>query len=296
MSPPDAGTPHAAGLTLGAVQRHWAAQFAAAGIDTPALDARLLMQAATGLDAAQLILAEQDVLQADAAARFAASAERRLAREPVSKILGRREFWGRDFTVTADVLDPRPDSETLIAAVLPCLDDTPRQLLDLGTGSGCLLLTLLAERPQAHGLGTDISAAALQVAAANAQALGLVGRAKFAVSDWFGAVDGRFDVIIANPPYIAEAERADMAPEVLTHDPAGALFAAEDGLAAYRQIAAAAPAHLQAGGVLALEIGHRQAAAVTALVTAAGFAAVETLRDLAGRDRVVLARGGPREN
>jgi release factor glutamine methyltransferase len=202
----------------------------------------------------------------------------------VAQITGQRAFWGRQFRVTAEVLDPRPETECLIEAALALRWS---RVLDLGTGSGCILLTLLAERKSATGLGTDISAAALAVARGNAAGLGLASRAEFRLADWWQGVEGRFDLIVANPPYIAAAEMADLAPEVRLWEPAGALSPGGDGLAAYRALAAGALEHLGPGGHMLLEIGPSQGRAVPALLAQSGLDGAEVLPDLDGRDRVV---------
>lgn len=277
--------------TLGDAQRALARRLREAGFDTADLDARLLTAHAAGLDAAALIMAEHDLLSPDAALRLEAAAAARLAHRPVSKIIGRRGFWGHQFIVTDDVLDPRPDSETVVEVALDRLPDKrPLQLLDLGTGSGCLLLSLLAERPLATGLGIDASAAALDVAQANAAVLVPDGRASFACGNWFDACAGRFDLIVSNPPYIAETEAAGLSRDVRAHDPAMALFGGPDGLSAYRTLIAGAPLHLEVGGWLILEIGHQQATAVAKLLDDAGFATPLLFQDLGGRDRVLAAR------
>jgi len=258
-----------------------------AGIPDPVRDARLLLAHAMGIGADRLTLALHDPLHDAALARFDAAIDARAARRPVSHILGQRAFWGRDFIVTADVLDPRPETETLIAAAL---NTRFSRLLDLGTGSGAIILTLLAEVPHALGIGVDLSAAALAVAQENATALAVQGRVELIQSDWFDAVNGRFDLIVSNPPYIAAHEMADLAPEVREHEPRIALTPGGDGLQAYRVIAAGAAAHMTPQARLLLEIGPTQAQAVSQMLTEAGFAGVQTLRDLDGRDRVIQAR------
>ena len=266
-----------------------AARLKAAGVADPARDARLILAHALHLPADRLTLHLDDPLPPCAAARIEAALAARAARQPVSQIIGQRLFWGRTFHVTPDVLDPRPETETLIAAAL----ETPfARALDLGTGSGAILLTLLAERPRATGLGVDLSDAALAVARRNAQALGLTDRCTLRVSDWFGAVTGRFDLIVANPPYVAAAEMTALAPETRDWEPAAALLGGDDGLDAYRAIAAGAGAHLRPGGRLILEIGPTQGDAVAALVTDARLGAVARRSDMDGRDRVILVRAG----
>ncbi|CUH39634.1 Release factor glutamine methyltransferase [Jannaschia seosinensis] len=215
-----------------------------------------------------------------------AAIARRVAREPVSHILGRRAFWNHEFEVGPDVLDPRPDTETLIEAALTVSFD---RVLDLGTGSGCILLSLLAERERAVGVGTDISGAALAVAARNAARLDLAERAELIRSDWLAEVQGRFDLIVSNPPYIAEDEMADLQPEVREWEPQIALTPGGDGLDAYRIIARDAPEHLVPGGRLIVEIGTGQGAAVETLFGEAGLVEITRSRDLNGHDRVVSA-------
>lgn len=263
------------------------ARLTSAGVDDPACDARRLMEHAAGIAPGMLSVRLVDGLQEGALAAFDALVARRAAREPVSHLTGRRAFWGRDFIVTPDVLDPRPDTEALVAEALSAPFS---RVLDLGTGSGCILLTLLAERPAAAGTGVDLSAAALAVARRNAAALGVAARAELRASDWFAAVPGRFDLIVSNPPYIAAAEMPALAPEVRDHEPGMALTDGADGLTAYRAIAAGAPEHLTPGGRLLLEIGWTQGVAVAALLRQAGLSDVRVLPDLDGRDRVVAAR------
>lgn len=265
------------------------ARLAAAGVPDAGRDARLLLAAALGVDPMRLTLGLAEPPDAAALRRFDAALAAREARQPVAQIIGRRAFWGRDFRVTRDVLDPRPETETLVGLALGSSFGT---VLDLGTGSGAILLTLLAERCQARGLGTDLSPAALAVARGNAAALGLEDRADFALSDWFSAVTGRFDLIVSNPPYIAAAEMAHLAPEVRDWEPRLALTPGGDGLAAYRAIAAGAAAHLKPGGCLLLEIGAAQGPEVAAICAAAGLDSPRIHPDLDGRDRVVEARAG----
>lgn len=259
----------------------------AAGVADAARDARRLLAHAMGIAADRMNLHLADVPDAAQSAAFDAAIARRAGRQPVSQIIGQRDFYGRSFRVTADTLDPRPETECLIEAALA---EPFSRVLDLGTGTGCILLTLLAERPLARGLAVDISDAALAVARDNAEALGLTARAGFRRSDWFSAVSGQFDLIVANPPYIAQAEMAALAPEVRDWEPHLALSAGADGLDAYRVIAAGAGAHLSAPGRILVEIGPTQRAAVTRLFGDAGFSDIVTLPDLDGRDRLVVAR------
>ncbi|WP_323042240.1 peptide chain release factor N(5)-glutamine methyltransferase [Gemmobacter sp.] len=264
-----------------------AARLVDAGVPDAMRDARLLLAHALGIGADRLTLHIGDAVVPEVAARFQALVAARAARAPLSHLTGQRLFWGRSFRVTPDVLDPRPETETLVALALA---DPFARVLDLGTGTGAILLSLLADRPGATGVGADVSAAALAVAQGNAQALGLAGRAQFVQSDWCADVQGRFDLIVSNPPYIALAEMAGLSPEVRDHEPHLALTDGGDGLAAYRAIAAQAPAHLAPGGRLIVEIGAGQGPDVAAILTQAGFGAVAIHPDLDGRDRLVAAR------
>jgi release factor glutamine methyltransferase len=257
-----------------------------AGIEGAARDARRLLAHALEIAPDRVTLILPDAIEPSALAGFEALVDRRLAREPVSQITGRRAFYGREFRVTRDTLDPRPETELVVATAL----ERPFvKMLDLGTGTGCILLSCLAGMPFATGTGTDVSEGALAVAAENAETLGLTRRARFCRSDWFAGVTGRFDLITSNPPYIAEGEMAGLAPEVRDWEPRGALTPGGDGLDAYRAIAAGAGARLMAGGRLVLEIGPTQGVAVAALLRAQGFAEPDVRRDLDGRDRVVVA-------
>lgn len=258
----------------------------AAGVEDPARDARLLLAHAMGIAADRLMLHLPDPLTPAQETAFEAAISARAARQPVAQITGRRLFWGQWFTVTPDTLDPRPETEILVQLALerPFL-----KMLDLGTGTGCILLSCLRNMPMARGLGVDLSTAALAVAEGNARALGLGDRARFLPSDWCSAVAGAFDLIVSNPPYIAADEMAALAPEVRDWEPALALTPGGDGLAAYRIIARDAPARLMPGGRLLVEIGPTQGPAVAALFTQAGLAQVQVLSDLDGRDRVVSA-------
>lgn len=226
-----------------------------------------------------------DDLTPEAVNRLDAALAARLARQPVSQIRGWRDFWNHRFTVTPDVLDPRPDTETLVGVAL---EGPFSRVLDLGTGSGAILISLLAARPGTGGVGVDLSPAALAVAEGNARRIGVV--ATFLQSDWFDAVTGRFDLIVSNPPYIAAAEMAALAPEVRDWEPHLALTPGADGLAAYRAITAGAARHLEPGGRLMVEIGPAQGQAVAALFGAAGLEDIRILPDLDGRDRVVQGR------
>lgn len=257
-----------------------------AGIDGAPRDARLLMAHALGVDPGRVTLHGPDELTDAACTAFQAAVARRAAREPVSQILGHRDFYGRRFTVTSDVLDPRPETETLIAEALAAGFE---RALDMGTGSGAILITLLAERPSATGVASDLSPAALRIAEQNAVDLGVADRATFVASDWFDAIEGQFDLIVSNPPYIAADEMPDLAPE-LAFEPRMALTDEADGLTAYRAICAGAGAHLMPGGALMVEIGWQQASDVAAIFEQAGFAEVAIIRDLNGHDRVIRGK------
>ncbi len=263
----------------------------AAGIENPRAEARLLLAHALGLDPAALLGRAHDPADAPG---FAALLARRAAREPMAYVLGQREFWGQNFRVTPATLVPRPETETLVEAALEAFPDraSVRRVLDLGTGSGCLLCAALLEFPQATGLGIDASAAALEVAASNAAALGLGARARFAKGDWLGGVAEDFDLVLANPPYVAAAEMAGLAPE-LSFEPRAALVADDNGLAAYRAILAALPAVLAPGGLAILELGAGQARAVADLADQAGLEVAGLRHDLAGIPRAMSLSGTP---
>jgi release factor glutamine methyltransferase len=258
---------------------------AEAGVEGATRDARWLLAHALEIAPDRLTLILPDPISPKVLARFDQFVQRRCGREPVSHILGAREFYGRRFMVSADVLDPRPESEMLVEVAL---EDKPSRVLDLGTGSACLLLSILAECPNAAGVGSDLSEAALAVAIRNSERMGLTGRAAFVRSDWFGSIGDRFDLIIVNPPYIAASEMADLQPEVRDHEPRMALTDEGDGLGAYRMITAEVMKYLNTGGRLVVEIGPTQGDAVVAMFEAAGLHDVEVRSDLNGRDRVVL--------
>jgi release factor glutamine methyltransferase len=269
---PIAKGPIAEGETerLGEVVRRAARTLAEAGVETPGLDARLLLAAATGLGAAELISRPDGLIEQGARRRFEELVRRRCLREPVSRILGERAFFGRSFKITAATLDPRPDSETLIETALDLADANgwrSRQLriLDVGTGSGSLLVTLLAELPLATGLGTDLSARALEVAAANARRLGVLPRAEFEQRDALDGIEGQFDLVVCNPPYVATGQVSGLAPEVRDYDPPGALDGGGDGLDVFRKIIPALARVVPCGWVI-FEVGAGQAAAVADLL------------------------------
>jgi release factor glutamine methyltransferase len=253
--------------------------------DTPRLDAELLMAHALGVSRQAMLLSR---LSDPAPEGFAALVERRVAHEPVAYIVGSRGFWTIELDVGPGVLVPRADSETLIETAVAHFAGTvgPARVLDLGTGPGTLLLAALAEWPEAQGLGIDASETALGYARDNAARLGMADRAELRAGDWANGLDGQFDLILCNPPYIGTGE--GLGPEVREHEPAEALFAGTDGLDDYRRIVPDLPRLLAPGGVAAIEIGWTQGAAVSALVRAAGLAPA-IRQDLGGRDRVVIA-------
>jgi release factor glutamine methyltransferase len=263
-----------------------------AGVDSARLDARLLGGAATGESTAGMIARPQRRLSVQESGLLSAMTARRCAREPMAHILGRREFWSLDFEVSADVLTPRPDSETLIEAAVqsaPAAGE-PFRVLDLGTGSGCLLLALLHEYPAASGVGVDISPAAIALARRNAERLGVGARSSFTVGDWTTSIAGRFDIVVSNPPYIASPEIEGLEPEVSRYEPRGALDGGGDGLDAYRALLPLMSEILTPGGTALFEMGAGQGEAVSSLAQACGLV-IEGLRpDMAGIPRVAIMR------
>jgi release factor glutamine methyltransferase len=263
-----------------------AARLRAAGVPDPARDARVLLAHAASVDASRVTLIAPEEIAPEIAERFENLIALRAVRVPVSHLVGQRAFYGRDFKISRDVLDPRPETETLIELAL---SETFDHVLDLGTGSGCILVTLLAERQDAHGLGLDLSEAACLQASANAVLHGVHARADIRKSNWFEAAEGRFDLIVANPPYLAKSEMAGVAPELRLHEPEMALTDGLDGLSAYRVIASQAQGYLTATGRVLAEIGWQQGPDVAEIFRAAGWGRVRILPDLDGRDRVLWA-------
>jgi release factor glutamine methyltransferase len=270
----------------------------AAGVDSPAIDARLLLEAAAEVSRTDIITDPHRALAADAAERLEAFVARRERREPVSQILGRRAFWTIMLKVSGGVLTPRPETETLVEVALRAFPaERSFTVLDLGVGSGALLLAILAERPAARGLGVDVSEEALAVARENAANLGLAGRAAFLRGDWTsGLGGGGFDLVVANPPYVPTGEIAALAPEVRDHEPRLALDGGSDGLDAYRRLAPEILRVLKPGGVLAVEVGPGQAQQVMVLFREAGATDLMVHDDLAGRQRVVAGAKKPLGN
>ncbi|MGL4291927.1 MAG: peptide chain release factor N(5)-glutamine methyltransferase [Phreatobacter sp.] len=280
------------GSSLRDARRALAKAFAGKGLDEAELDARLLVKHATGVDPALPGTASDTVLDAAVVARLEDLARRRLAHEPIARILGHREFHGHDFLLNAACLEPRQDTETVVEAALALISaDRDVRILDLGTGPGTILLALLAARPLATGIGLDRSAQALGAAQANAASLGLASRARFVESDWGSAVDGGFDLIVSNPPYIPSATCEELEPEVRDHDPRLALDGGADGLVAYRAILADVGRLMAPGGHVVLELGFGQAAEVGAIARAHGLAVRALKSDLSAIPRaLVLSR------
>lgn len=264
----------------------------AAGVDTPVLDARLLLEAGAGVNRLDIVTDPRRILSDAQVASVGALTARREAREPISHILGRKAFWTIELAVTADVLTPRPETEHVVEAALEMLaPEAPARVLDLGVGTGAILCAILHERPVVTGTGIDVSAPALAVARANVEALGLATRATLQEGDWRSDLGGaQFDVVVSNPPYIASDQIAFLAPEVARFEPRLALDGGADGLEAYRAIAPRLPKLLREGGGFALEVGAGQADTVASLVRAAGLAEVSIRVDLAGIGRVVTGR------
>jgi release factor glutamine methyltransferase len=269
-----------------------------AGVEGAARDARLIVAHAASLSDAGLIVRERDAVDAGIIERAEFGAQRRAAGEPVARIVGEKEFYGLVFALGPDTLVPRPETELLVEASLAHLGQCrgPR-FLELGTGTGCVAIAMALHCPTATGLATDISEGALEVAADNARTYGVEGRLGFAPGDWYGAVPAgeRFDLVVANPPYIASADLPGLAREVSEHDPRAALDGGADGLDGLRAVVAGAGKYLGPGGMLAVEIGASQAAPVAALAREAGFETITTRQDLAGHDRVITSRVPGRE-
>ncbi len=256
-----------------------------AGVPDPVRDASALF-----LAVAEAQVGSADTMSPETAQAYARAVDRRVRREPVSHITGKRAFWMHDFIVTPDVLDPRPETETLVETGLELLHQQPEaRILDLGTGSGCILLSLLHELRTATGIGADVSEPALEVARRNADLVGVADRARFLASDWFAGVTGRYDLIVSNPPYIPAADIEGLSAEVRDHEPLGALTDGADGLSAYAAIARSAAGFLKPGGQLIVEIGAGQAEGVERIFVSSGLACTGRRQDLDGRVRVLQA-------
>lgn len=269
-----------------------------AQLATASLDARILLQHILGLSREALLADEERALSDSEYKAYQLLIEQRIGRKPVSQLIGRREFWGMAFGVTEDTLDPRPDSETLIEAVLSKFRNrsAPLRILDLGTGTGCLLLSLLSEYANATGVGADISEAALKVAQGNAKALGLETRAAFALSRWSETLrqEERFDIVISNPPYIPTGDIAFLEPEVSAHEPHLALDGGYDGLDCYRDIMPLLPRLLAEGGLAVLEIGMGQAREVEKIVAGCRLLVAGVMQDLGGIPRCIVIQAPKR--
>ncbi len=274
------------------VQRQLAALFTDMGSDAAMVEARMLLCAALGIDHAAFLRDAERPIGA-AAETIAELASRRATHEPVSRILGHREFFGLDLAISPAVLDPRADTETVVEAVIEVMAakrDAPLRIVDLGTGSGALLCALLVSFRQAFGLGIDVSQAACAIAAKNLEALGLASRGKIVCGDWTKALRGSFDVIVSNPPYIAHGDIARLSPEVRDYDPILALDGGADGYDAYRVLIPALPRLLAPGGVAVFELGLGQAEGVGNLLEAAGLVVTGTRRDICGIERAIVAK------
>jgi release factor glutamine methyltransferase len=288
------------GKTVETARRTLTARLKSESIDSAELDARILAGAVLGLDLTGMIAAAARPLTSDEATRLEDFTRRRIAGEPVARILGNKEFWGLPLQLSAETLVPRPDTETLVELALEMLRTAPHRnhqlrIADIGTGSGSILLALLSELPEAYGIGTDISLDALQTAYNNAVHLGLADRASFIACDYAAALSGRFDLIVSNPPYIRSADIADLATEVRDHDPLRALDGGADGLDAYRALVPQAARLLAPLGVLAVEIGQGQSADVERLMVTEGLTLERPPKaDLAGIRRAVAGRQLPR--
>tara|TARA_E500000318_G_scaffold50606_1_gene47377 strand:- start:1177 stop:2046 length:870 start_codon:yes stop_codon:yes gene_type:complete len=277
--------------TVGALLQAATRRLTEEGNDNPRLDARLLLAHALGAEG-RLHGREDDPVTAEDRTRYAAFLARRIGGEPVSRILGSREFWSLEFDLSPATLDPRPDSETLIDALLELHPDRARayRILDLGTGTGCLLLAALSEFPNAEGVGVDIDADCIQVARKNAEKLCLSSRARMIRSRWADNVNGPFDMILSNPPYIPTSDIAELQPEVKTHDPMQALDGGPDGLDAYRNIAEYLPSLLGEDGLAVLEFGEGQGPSISRIMDASGLTVDGFRNDLAGIERCILVR------
>jgi release factor glutamine methyltransferase len=285
-----------AGLTVEAARRALAAHLKDNGIESPDLDARLLIGAALDLDHTGLATQTARKITSDEATVIATYAQRRIAHEPVARILGRKEFWGLDLRLSDDTLVPRPDTETVVEAALEILRAGPHihraiRIADIGTGSGAILLALLSELATASGIGTDISVGALATAEMNAHRLGLAGRTSFIQCDYAASLSGPFDLIVSNPPYIRSADIAALDPDVRNHDPHLALDGGADGFTAYRIIIPQAAGLLAPDGILILEVGYDQSAPVGEIMRAAGLTLPHPPKaDLGGIHRAVIGR------
>lgn len=279
-------------MTLGELKKDIRDRLRQANIETPDLDARILLCEALKIDRTELILKQDDPIHAEDRERVIALAQRRASGEPVDHILGYREFYGRRFNVTADVLSPRPETELLVEKAIATLNDRPGHVLELGVGSGAIAITLALENPLLSITAVDVSEAALVIARENVKCHTVQDRINFLCGDWFAPVPHiEFDLIISNPPYIDAKAMKELSLEVQNFDPHLALYGGEDGLGPYHIIAEQSGAYLKTGGLLLLEIGYDQALSVSGLLGASEFTNIETYKDLSGHDRIISARG-----
>lgn len=278
--------------TIGETLQHLIQSLSLAGIENARTDARLMLEHVLDVDRTVLIAYPEREVSSDQQVALEALLQRRFNREPMSHLLGYREFWSLRFKVTKDTLTPRPDSETLIEAVLGHLPDVqaPLKVLDLGVGTGCLILSVLSEYPKANGLGIDLSDAALSVAKENAQNLGLADRCDFQIGNWMEGLTDQYDLILSNPPYIPLSDKAILEPEVLDHEPSTALFAGQDGLEDYRLLAKQLPDRLTDDGVAVIELGIHQSEPVQSLMQAQGLEVIDSPKDLGGIVRCHIIR------
>ncbi|NVK17223.1 MAG: peptide chain release factor N(5)-glutamine methyltransferase [Methylocystaceae bacterium] len=278
--------------TIGETLQQLVETLTKAGIDEARTDARLLLEHVLDVDRTVLIAYPEREISQDQCAELDALLKRRLNREPMSHLLGYREFWSLRFKVTKETLTPRPDSETLIEAVLRHLPDVdaPLNVLDLGVGTGCLILSVLSEYKKAHGLGIDLSDDALRVAIENAKMLGLADRCDFQIGDWMEGLNDQYDLILSNPPYIPTGDKSILEPEVLVHEPATALFAGSDGLDDYRILAQQLPGRLKDDALAVIELGIDQSDAVLALMESCGLEVIDSPKDLGGIVRCHIIR------
>lgn len=261
-----------------------------AGVETPEIDARLIIEAVTGWTRSDMILNANETIPNAWVQCAEVYMQRRISGEPIDHILGYREFYGRRFDISKAVLSPRPETEELVSLTLGLMNGVERpRILDLGTGSGAIIITLLAEHPGATGFGVDTSKEALNLARQNAETHKVCDRLTLFQGDWFEPVTGTYDIIVSNPPYITDADMEGLASEVRQFDPDIALRGGRDGLQAYRTILQHAREHLVPGGCLVFEIGYDQAESVPGLLAEAGFNHIEVKKDLSGHDRIVSA-------
>lgn len=275
------------------------ARLAAGGIEDPALDARLIVEHFTDSERLDFVRTPDRIIEAETASAVDAAVTRRLDGEPVHRILGFREFYGLKLSLAPETLEPRPDTEILVDGVLPFVrevvaDKASCRIVDLGTGTGAIALALLNEVPQASALGVDVAEGALAQARKNADDLGLGARFSTLKSDWFSGISGVFDLIVSNPPYIASKEISELQIEVKRFDPMAALDGGQDGLDAYRVIAAGSAKHLAEGGRVAIEIGHTQLLEVSSVFEQEGFVLLSALKDFSGNDRALIFEQAPK--